>query len=166
MTTVPATCNILILEMSFLCLLEKTKEDVEGILDLFAGFVKENRPQLDMDKVATGETWFGTDAVEKGLCDELKTVDEVMTEFVDLGYNVLEVSYSPPIEDNAALSKLLPVGRAEENDSIVRRTIRWFVQTIASEVRAELIPMRSSSEQRYMLKDDTAARTRVRDDFY
>merc|ERR1719161_919189 len=39
----------------------KTKEDVEQILTLFKSFVNENRPSVDIDKVATGETWIGSD---------------------------------------------------------------------------------------------------------
>eukprot|EP00957_Ditylum_brightwellii_P179888 13703630-Ditylum_brightwellii.AAC.1 len=51
--------------------LAKSKEDIEDILFLFKGFVKKNQPQLDIDSVATVETWFGTDALNKGLCDEI-----------------------------------------------------------------------------------------------
>jgi len=58
----------------------QSKEDVEGILTLFKAYVAKNRPSLDIDKVATGETWFGDDAVELGLCDELKTKDDVFIE--------------------------------------------------------------------------------------
>ena len=32
----------------------------------------------DIDVVATGETWFGADALKRGLCDELKTTDDVL----------------------------------------------------------------------------------------
>lgn len=46
----------------------KTKADLEDVLVLFRGFVAENRPSLDIDKVATGETWFGEDALKMGLC--------------------------------------------------------------------------------------------------
>ena len=41
------------------------------MLLLFKGFVKQNRPNLDIEKVATGETWFGPDALKEGLVDEL-----------------------------------------------------------------------------------------------
>lgn len=32
--------------------------------------------------MATGETWFGEDALARKLCDELKTVDDVLLEFL------------------------------------------------------------------------------------
>jgi serine protease SohB len=53
---------------------QKSKEDIEGVFNLFRDFVKENRPQLDIEKVATGETWFGTAALERGLCKPLLAV--------------------------------------------------------------------------------------------
>lgn len=54
----------------------KVTEEIQDTHDLFKDFVKENRPVLDIDKVATGETWFGTKALEKKLVDEIKTSDE------------------------------------------------------------------------------------------
>jgi len=36
----------------------KSKQDVEEILVLFRDFVAQQRPQLDIESVATGETWF------------------------------------------------------------------------------------------------------------
>jgi signal peptide peptidase SppA len=56
----------------------KLKEDIEQVLKLFADFVGENRPQLDIANVATGETWLGPDALENKLVDGLSTVDEVI----------------------------------------------------------------------------------------
>jgi hypothetical protein len=47
---------------------QKSKEDIEEVFGLFRDFVKANRPKLDIDKVATGETWFGTAALERKLC--------------------------------------------------------------------------------------------------
>lgn len=52
---------------------QKSKEDIESVFNLFRDFVRENRPQLDIEKVATGETWFGTAALERGLCKSLSS---------------------------------------------------------------------------------------------
>ena len=76
--------------------LAKSKEDVADILKLFRGFVGKNRPQLDLDEVATGETWFGEDALEKGLCDALKTADDYLLELLDAGADIFSVRYAPP----------------------------------------------------------------------
>jgi serine protease SohB len=50
-------------------------EDLEDTHVLFKDFVSDNRPALDMDKVATGEIWYGQRALDEGLVDELQTSD-------------------------------------------------------------------------------------------
>jgi ClpP class serine protease len=142
--------------------LDKAKDDVEGILVQFASFVKQNRPNLDVDSVATGETWFGQAAVEKGLCDEIKPVDDVLLNYVDLGYNVYEVEYSPPPQVPEGLAGLLPLGQATSSENNVgRKIIRWVVETVAAEVRSVIGA--SDSAEKYMAKDDTADRVQARD---
>ena len=47
---------------------------------LFKAAVSKYRPDLDLDKVATGEHWYGTTALDLGLADEIKTSDELLTE--------------------------------------------------------------------------------------
>ncbi len=59
---------------------EKVTEEIQETHDLFKDFVKENRPALEIDKVATGETWFGTKALEHNLVDEIKTSDECIVD--------------------------------------------------------------------------------------
>ena len=46
-----------------------------------------------MQDVATGEVWFGADALEKGLVDELQTSSEYIMQQIRNGHDVLEVSY-------------------------------------------------------------------------
>ena len=53
-------------------------EDLQVTHDLFKSFVSEARPSLDIEQVATGETWLGTNALSAGLIDELKTSDELI----------------------------------------------------------------------------------------
>merc|ERR1719238_602452 len=57
---------------------KKTKEDIEGVLSLFKDFVAENRPQVNIDEIATGETWLGPEAMKRNMVDELSTVDDVL----------------------------------------------------------------------------------------
>jgi serine protease SohB len=56
----------------------RLKEQLEDVHILFKSAVGEYRPDLDLDKVATGEHWYGTRALELGLADELKTSDELL----------------------------------------------------------------------------------------
>ncbi len=58
----------------------KFKEELEDTHTLFKKFVAENRPALNLDKVATGEHWYGTRALEIKLVDELKTSDDYLLE--------------------------------------------------------------------------------------
>lgn len=58
----------------------KLKEELEDVHALFKAAVSKYRPDLDLDKVATGEHWYGTTALELGLADEIKTSDEFLIE--------------------------------------------------------------------------------------
>ena len=60
----------------------KLKEELEDVHTLFKAAVSEYRPDLDLDKVATGEHWYGTRALELGLVDEVRTSDELLAERV------------------------------------------------------------------------------------
>lgn len=71
---------------------EKFVEELEDTHALFKHFVKENRPALDVDRVATGEVWYGQQAVDEGLVDELATSDAVIHSRLD-GSDVFEIRF-------------------------------------------------------------------------
>ncbi|GJH75855.1 hypothetical protein ECZC06_54490 [Escherichia coli] len=54
--------------------------------------MKRMRPSLNIDQVATGEHWYGQQAVEKGLVDEINTSDEVILSLME-GREVVNVRY-------------------------------------------------------------------------
>ena len=58
----------------------KLKEELEDVHTLFKAAISEYRPDLDLDKVSTGEHWYGTRALQMGLADEIKTSDELLVE--------------------------------------------------------------------------------------
>lgn len=58
----------------------KLKEQIEETHDLFKHFVAEMRPSLDVESVATGETWYGSQAVQNGLVDAVATSDDILLE--------------------------------------------------------------------------------------
>ena len=74
---------------------EKFQEDLENIHRLFKQFVGQYRPALNMDEVATGEVWFGSEALDKALADELKTSDEYISQRVRQA-DVFEVHFQRP----------------------------------------------------------------------
>ena len=58
----------------------KFKAEIEDVHLMFKEFVQQHRPQLDIDKVATGEYWYGQRAKELNLVDELQTSDDFLME--------------------------------------------------------------------------------------
>lgn len=69
---------------------KKFLEQLEDTHVLFKSFVSEYRPQLDLSKVATGEYWFGKQAKELGLVDELLTSDEFIIQHLPT-HRVIEI---------------------------------------------------------------------------
>ncbi|MFQ7554501.1 MAG: protease SohB [Haemophilus parainfluenzae] len=59
---------------------QKFQAELEETHQLFKQFVTQNRPHLDVDKVATGEHWFGQQALALQLVDELATSDDIILE--------------------------------------------------------------------------------------
>lgn len=56
----------------------KFKDEIEQTHLLFKQFVVENRPHLEIERVASGEHWYGTQALELKLVDELLTSDDFL----------------------------------------------------------------------------------------
>ena len=57
---------------------EHFNEQLEDTHLLFKEFVKENRPSLEIEKVATGEHWLASRAMSLNLVDELITSDDYL----------------------------------------------------------------------------------------
>jgi serine protease SohB len=97
---------------------EKFIEDLQDTHQLFKSYVAERRPQIDIDKVATGEVWFGSRALELALVDELMTSDEYLTH---------SANESKVFEINYVQKKKLPqrLGIAAEQ-SADRLLVKWW----------------------------------------
>ena len=74
----------------------KVTEQVNETHDLFKSFVREQRPQIDLDRVATGEYWYGSDALELSLIDELRTSDDYLLQ-ARRRADLFEVNYTVPL---------------------------------------------------------------------
>lgn len=55
---------------------EKFKEELEITHDLFKQHIGAHRPQIDIDTVATGEAWYGQQAIDNQLADVIMTSDD------------------------------------------------------------------------------------------
>jgi serine protease SohB len=143
---------------------EKSRQDVQEIFVLFRDFVAQNRPQLDIEAVATGETWFGKAALERKLCDEIKTVDDLLTDFVKSGHEVYEVEYKPPME--TPFGRIVPAnieGERSSSSDLFGQGVRWLVKTVAAELQAEFGSelnnvINKPIQERYMIMDNTSDR--------
>lgn len=58
---------------------EKFQAELEDTHALFKEFVRDNRAQVDLDRIATGEHWYGKRALELQLVDELMTSDDYLS---------------------------------------------------------------------------------------
>ncbi|GGW73220.1 protease SohB [Alishewanella tabrizica] len=57
---------------------DKFQQELEETHHLFKAFVAKQRPQVDLSQVATGEHWFGYQALTLQLVDELTTSDDYL----------------------------------------------------------------------------------------
>ncbi|CAE7437641.1 sohB, partial [Symbiodinium sp. CCMP2592] len=111
--------------------LAKAEEDVNRIYRQFSSFVKGNRPNLTIEEikddieVATGEVWFGADALEKGLVDELQTSSEYLLSLMTQGHEVLSLTY---MQSRSGLGSLVgalgPVGSELASASELAQVLR------------------------------------------
>lgn len=62
---------------------QKFREDLNETHHLFKDFVHRMRPTLDIEQVATGEHWYGVQALEKGLVDAVGTSDDLLLNLLD-----------------------------------------------------------------------------------
>ncbi len=59
---------------------QKFQQEIEQAHRLFKDFVGRYRPQIDLNEVATGEYWYGTQAMAHNLADQVLTSDEFLLE--------------------------------------------------------------------------------------
>lgn len=73
---------------------EKFREELEDTHDLFKEFVSAHREKVDIERVATGEVWYGQRALDVGLVDDLTTSDAYIQARLD-SHDAFEVRYVP-----------------------------------------------------------------------
>jgi len=85
---------------------KKFKEDLHDIHELFKDHVSKFRPSLDIAKVATGEIWEGSKALEAGLIDSISTSDEYLMNFAKK-HEVYEIIFEPKKKIQDKLSRFI-----------------------------------------------------------
>ena len=85
---------------------KKFLEQLEDTHVLFKSFVGRYRPNLNLAKVATGEYWYGEQALELGLIDGIKTSDDLLLELSQT-HLILKVSFEEKQSWSEKLSGVL-----------------------------------------------------------
>ena len=96
----------------------KVKEDVENIHQIFKDWVKTYRPSVEIDTIATGETWVGSQAKDRYMVDDIKTSDECVIEACETS-DVYEIKFEIKKPLQVRLASLL-------EESAHRLISRWF----------------------------------------
>ena len=71
---------------------EKLGEQLQDIHILFKDFITTNRKNIDIDKVATGEYWYGPKALELNLIDGIMTSDEYILSMIN-EFEIFHIQY-------------------------------------------------------------------------
>jgi serine protease SohB len=103
---------------------QKFQQDLEETHQLFKSFVKDMRPQLDIDQVADGDIWYGSQAIKHQLIDRIQTSDQYLMERCEQA-EVYEVEY----ERKKSLAEKL--GMAAEG-SFDRVLTKWLSRSNAN----------------------------------
>ncbi|WP_425263161.1 protease SohB [Vibrio owensii] len=85
---------------------DKFKQDLERMHKHFQEHITRYRPEIDINKVSTGEVWNGLEALDLKLIDGVKVSDDFIGESLD-SFEVVEIRYEPPKNPNTVLSSLL-----------------------------------------------------------
>lgn len=74
---------------------EKFIDDLENTHRLFKNYVSQHRPEMDIEKLATGEIWYGSEALAQKLVDSVGTSEAYLVERIAEA-QVYRVRLEPP----------------------------------------------------------------------
>ena len=114
----------------------KFEEELQQTHELFKHFVEKYRPQLNVEKVATGEDWYGKDALELNLVDKLQTSDEYLLSLLaQHDVYVIDTRRKPTLGEKLGLQA------AQIADGLVPAVMNKIMETLASS-NSSLVQMR------------------------
>jgi putative periplasmic protease len=104
---------------------QKFQQELEETHQLFKQFVRENRPQLDIEKIATGEHWFGKQALELNLIDEISTSDDLLVKAVE-NKEIIEIKY----KEKKNLTKRIGLQMEESIGNVITKLVNKRVDVM------------------------------------
>lgn len=114
----------------------KFEEELQQTHALFKHFVEKYRPQLNIEKVATGEHWYGRDALDLNLVDKLQTSDEYL-----LNLLTQHDIYSIQTRKKPTLGEKLGLQAAQIADSLIPTVMNKVMESL-SKANANLVQIR------------------------
>lgn len=100
---------------------EKFRQELEETHGLFKDFVGSNRVEVDIQKVATGEHWYGSQALDLKLVDALQTSDDYLLNANRDEREIFSVHYKTKATLVDRLSENVAAGVRRVTDSILTR---------------------------------------------
>lgn len=106
---------------------KKFKDDLNRTHDLFKAWIADRRPNIALDEVADGSIFYGTDALQRGLCDRLATSDDILLE-LSIEHHLIGIKW---LEKKSLISRL---GRdasaliSDQIDSLINRSQQSFTR--------------------------------------
>ncbi len=114
----------------------KFEEELQQTHALFKHFVENYRPKLNVEKVATGEHWYGKDAINLNLVDKLQTSDEyLLSQLPQHDVYVIQTRRKPTLGEKIGLQA------AQMADQFVPSLMNKIVDSL-SKANATLVQMR------------------------
>ena len=114
----------------------KFEEELQQTHVLFKQFVEKYRPQLNVEKVATGEHWYGQDALDLKLIDKLQTSDEYLLSLLPQ-HDI----YAIQTRKKPTLGEKLGLQAAQIADSLIPTVMNKVVDTL-TKANSNLVQMR------------------------
>ncbi|WP_168460071.1 MULTISPECIES: protease SohB [unclassified Acinetobacter] len=114
----------------------KFEQELQQTHILFKHFVEKYRPQLNVEKVATGEHWYGHDALDLNLVDKLQTSDEYLLSLLPQhDIYVIQTRKKPTLGEKLGLQA------AQMADSLIPAVMNKLVDSL-SKANSSLLQIR------------------------
>lgn len=97
---------------------EKLREELEDIHQQFISVIQEYRPQLDIEKISTGEHWLAKQALDLKLVDELCTSDGYLVKKSEHA-QVFEICYEIKKSFSAKFKMVMQHWMAREHEPLL-----------------------------------------------
>ncbi|MSO14377.1 protease SohB [Rickettsiales endosymbiont of Trichoplax sp. H2] len=102
---------------------QKVKEELNQIHRVFKSLIKKQRPNIDIEKISTGEFWLGTQAKELGLVYATMTSTNYLTSLYQENKNVYLIKYERKVPFAEKLINSIGVVKNMINQDNISSTI-------------------------------------------